>query len=212
MKFSTSIAALASALAKAQGALEGAKKDTANPFYKSRYADLSSVVDAIKAAFPPNGLSYVQTIVTTEHGVGVETILMHESGEWIGGDAFAIPVNKADAQGFGSALTYARRYSLSAICGVKAEDDDGNAAVAARPISGAQVAKDALDAMGDEAKAYITDYAEQVKALYSSNGDVMGYLQAHTLDAEEKLALWSLLPSNIRSAIKKAQAETRSAA
>jgi ERF superfamily len=209
---SSSITALATALAKAQGQLEGAKKDTANPFFKSKYADLSSVVDAIKAAFPPNGLSYVQTIVTTEHGVGVETILMHESGEWIGGDAFSIPVNKADAQGFGSALTYARRYSLSAICGVKAEDDDGNAATAARPISGAQVAKDAFDAMGDEAQAYIADYAEQIKTLHTTNGDVMGYLATHTLDAEEKLALWSLLPSNIRSAIKKSQQEMRSAA
>lgn len=209
---SNSIAQLAAALAKAQGQLEGAKKDSTNPHFKSRYADLASVVDAIKAAFPPNGLSYAQTIVTTEHGVGVETILMHESGEWIGGDAFSIPVNKADAQGFGSALTYARRYSLSAIAGVKADDDDGNAAVAARPISGAQVAKDALDAMSDEAQAYIKDYAQQVQTLFNSNGDVMGYLQAHTLDAEEKLALWSLLPSNVRSAIKKSQQETRAAA
>lgn len=212
MKTSSSITALATALAKAQGQLEGAKKDTANPFFKSKYADLSSVVDAIKAAFPGNGLSYVQTIVTAEHGVGVETMLMHESGEWICGEPFTIPVNKADAQGFGSALTYARRYSLSAIAGVKADDDDGNAAVAARPISGAQVAKDALDAMSDESQAYIRDYAEQVQALFASNGDVMGYLQAHTLDAEEKLALWSLLPSNVRSAIKKSQQETRAAA
>lgn len=214
MKTSTSIAALAAALAKAQGQLEGAKKDTANPFFKSKYADLSSVVDAIKAAFPANGLSYVQTIVTTEHGVGVETMLMHESGEWICGEPFTIPVNKADAQGFGSALTYSRRYSLSAIAGVKADDDDGNAAAAAAPkprvvggMTGADVNKEAFDALSDEAQAYITEYAEQIKALFASGGDVMGYLQAHTLDSDEKMSLWSLLPSNIRSAIKKSTRE-----
>ncbi len=135
MNKSDSIKELAGALAKAQSKIKGALKDSANPFFKSKYADLASVVEAIRGALSENGLAYVQlTIPSDKEEVQVETILMHSSGEWISG-IIALPVSKADAQGFGSALTYARRYGLSAMVGVAPEDDDGNAAAAAKPTN-----------------------------------------------------------------------------
>ena len=134
MNKSESIAGLAAALAKAQGQMKGAVKDSANPFFKSKYADLASVVEAIRAAFSANGLSYIQTVEPSEKDeVRVETTLLHSSGEWISCGVLSLPVSKVDAQGYGSALTYARRYSLSAAVGVAPEDDDGNAASAAKP-------------------------------------------------------------------------------
>ena len=130
---SESIKELATALAKAQGEMTGAKKDSANPFFKSTYADLASVVEAIRVPFAKHGLSYLQrTHESTASEVRVETILMHSSGEWISSGILAVPVTKADAQGYGSALTYCRRYSLGLV-GVAPEDDDGNAAAKAAP-------------------------------------------------------------------------------
>ena len=134
MNKSESVAGLAAALAKAQGQMKGAIKDSANPFFKSKYADLASVVEAIRAAFSANGLSYIQTVEPSEKDeVRVETTLLHSSGEWISCGVLSLPVSKVDAQGYGSALTYARRYSLSAAVGVAPEDDDDNAASAAKP-------------------------------------------------------------------------------
>jgi len=134
MNKSESIAGLAAALAKAQGQMKGAVKDSANPFFKSKYADLASVVEAIRAAFSANGLSYIQTVEPSDKDeVRVETTLLHASGEWISCGVLALPVSKHDAQGYGSALTYARRYSLSAAVSIAPEEDDGNAAVAAKP-------------------------------------------------------------------------------
>ena len=123
---------LGAALAKAQGAIEGAIKDTANPFFKTKYADLSSVWDACRQQLTVNGLSIVQTPTEAENGIGVETMLIHASGQWLS-NTFTMPVSKADAQGVGSAITYARRYALAAMVGVAPEDDDGNAATKAAP-------------------------------------------------------------------------------
>ena len=131
---SESLKELATALAKAQGEIKGALKDSANPFFKSKYADLSSVVDAIKVAFSKHGLSYIQMMEPSDQDeVRVSTMILHSSGEYINCGVLALPVSKVDAQGYGSALTYARRYSLSSAVGVAPEDDDGNAAVAAAP-------------------------------------------------------------------------------
>lgn len=123
-----SIADLAAALCKAQSQMEGAKKDANNPHFKTKYADLASVWDAIREPLTSNGLSVVQLLRSTQGGVEVETILMHSSGQQIS-DVFAVPASKQDAQGYGSAATYARRYALMAMVGVAPEDDDGNGAV-----------------------------------------------------------------------------------
>ena len=129
---SDSIAALAAALAKAQAAITGATKDSANPYFNSRYADLASVRGACIGPLTANGLCVVQFPRATAGGVEVETLLAHSSGEWVA-ETLAMPVSKWDAQAVGSAITYARRYALAAIAGVAPEDDDGNAATAAAP-------------------------------------------------------------------------------
>ena len=119
---------LAAALCKAQAEMEGAKKDANNPHFNRKYADMASVWSAIREPLSKNGLSVVQLLRSVQGGVEVETILLHTSGEQIGG-TFSIPASKTDAQGFGSAATYARRYALMALVGVAPEEDDGNAAV-----------------------------------------------------------------------------------
>ncbi len=128
MERSDSIKHLAAALNKAQAEMSGAKKGANNPFFKSKYADLNAVVDAVRIPFAENGLSYSQFPVMDDNRVGVETILMHDSGEFIA-STLMLPTGKLDAQAAGSAITYARRYSLQSIAGIPAEDDDGNAAV-----------------------------------------------------------------------------------
>lgn len=133
MERSDSIKELVTALAVAQGEIGAALKDTKNEFFKSKYADLASVVDAIKVPLSSHGLSYTQALHDANNAVCVETIVFHNSGEWMSTGKLTIPVVKHDAQGFGSALTYARRYSLSAAFGVAPEEDDGNAAANAKP-------------------------------------------------------------------------------
>jgi hypothetical protein len=127
MNKSESIGKLAKALSIVQGSLRPAIKDAKNPFFKSNYADLNSVWDCCRQLLTDNGLSIAQLNQVAENGVVVETVLMHESGEWISGEMF-LPLNKQDAQSVGSAVTYGRRYGLAAVVGIVAdEDDDANA-------------------------------------------------------------------------------------
>jgi len=181
MNKSDSIKEFATALAKAQGAIKGAVKDSANPFFKSKYADLASVVEAIRSAFAANGLSYVQSVEPSDKDeVRVETTILHSSGEWISCGVLALPVSKADAQGYGSALTYARRYSLSAAVGVAPEDDDVNAAVRAVP---AKVVADPdpelLKQSREEALKGLKSYAAWFGKLTKEQRTNLG-VEAHT--------------------------------
>lgn len=128
MKSSESINELATALCKAQGEMGGAVKDSANPFFKSSYADLTSVIKAIKQPFADNGLSYTQFPISNEDGVGVSTRLMHISGQWLEMD-YTLPTVKKDPQAAGSAITYARRYALQSIAGIPTADDDAESAM-----------------------------------------------------------------------------------
>ena len=132
MNKSESIKELAAALAKAQGDIRGAMKDASNPHFRNSYATLASVWDAIRAPLSRNGLAVVQLVSSSENEIRVETILMHSSGEFIS-EVLPVPASKHDAQGYGSAITYGRRYGLQAIAGVAPEDDDGNAAAASAP-------------------------------------------------------------------------------
>ena len=134
MEKSDTIGELAKALAAVQGKLAGAKKDSENPFFKSKYADLSSVWDSCRKLLADNGLAVVQTC-SAGYGrevIRVDTILVHTSGEWISGQLDITP-SKNDPQGIGSALTYARRYGLSAIVGVCQEDDDAESSMSRPP-------------------------------------------------------------------------------
>ena len=127
---SESIANLALALSIVQGKMSHAVKDSANPFFKSKYADLESVWDACRSLLAENGLAVMQFPgLYTDHdkSMSLTTIISHKSGEFISQE-MSVPVTKADAQGAGSALTYMRRYALAAVVGVVQADDDGNAA------------------------------------------------------------------------------------
>lgn len=125
---STSIAQLALALSKAQSMMTAAARNAQNPHFGSDFADLSAVWAAIRLPLAENRLAVMQLPSTTDEGrVVVHTILAHESGEFVACDFTVRPV-KTDPQGIGSALTYARRYALSAVVGVAPADDDGNAA------------------------------------------------------------------------------------
>jgi hypothetical protein len=126
-------ATLNGALVNALAEIGGASKDKLNPHFKSKYADLSSVTDAIKPVLAKYGLGYTQHCHPAENGVSVETVVRHEGGEQESLGTLFVPANKQDAQGFGSALTYCRRYALMTAFGVPAEDDDGNAAAASAP-------------------------------------------------------------------------------
>ena len=127
MQTSEQINELATALAKAQGSMGGALKDSANPFFKSRYADLESVWNACRKSLADNGLSVVQSASSAESGIAVTTMLLHSSGQWM---RDTLPLNPKDLspQGIGSAITYGRRYALAAMAGVYQTDDDGEAA------------------------------------------------------------------------------------
>lgn len=131
MNKSESIASLALSLSKAQLELSNPKKTSANPFFKSRYADLSEVINVSKTVLAEHGLTIVQLLSYGEM-VQVETILLHSTGEWIS-ETLSLPPVKHDAQSIGSTATYARRYSWAAICGLAQEDDDANASVGNKP-------------------------------------------------------------------------------
>jgi len=118
---------LAAALTKAQADMDGAKKSSANPFFKSKYADLSAVWDACREPLTKNGLSVVQTAGMEGDSVTITTMLLHSSGQWIR-DTLTMKPKDTTPQGVGSTITYGRRYALSAIVGVAPEDDDGEAA------------------------------------------------------------------------------------
>lgn len=127
MNKSEQIDKLAQSLCLCQKEIVNPVKDQSNPFFKSVYADLAGVWDAIREPMTKYGLSVVQTINGTADTVVIETTLLHTSGQWIGGAMTLVPVKK-DPQGIGSCVTYGRRYSLMAILGIAPEDDDGNAA------------------------------------------------------------------------------------
>lgn len=124
---SESIGKLTEALAMAQAEFKPAIKDVKNTFFKSNYADLANIVEASRTALTKHGLAVIQ-LMTHENGlIFLKTILSHKSGEYVSG-LYPIKPVKDDPQGLGSAMTYARRYSYAAICGVVTDDDDGEAA------------------------------------------------------------------------------------
>ena len=125
---SESIANLTLALSIVQGKMSHAVKDSANPFFKSKYADLESVWDACRGLLSANGLAIMQfpgLYSELDKSMSLTTVIGHKSGEWISQE-MSVPVTKVDAQGAGSALTYMRRYALAAVVGVVQADDDGN--------------------------------------------------------------------------------------
>jgi hypothetical protein len=156
---------IATAFVQAQKAFGPALKSSTNPHFRSRYADLSACVEAVIDALNQHGIALMQQTSECADGVIVETVLIHESGESISSGKLHVPASKQDAQGYGSALTYCRRYSLMAACGIAPEDDDGNAATRpAKNISASTMAAhiaDIADSANSEElnKAYALAYA-----------------------------------------------------
>lgn len=205
MNKSDSIKELALAYAKAQPEIEGATKDKTNPAFRSKYADLGNVVDAIKPALGKHGLSFVQLSHEAEAAAKIETILLHGSGEWLSMGTICVPVTKHDAHGFGSALTYARRYGLLTAFGVAPEDDDGNAAAKAVPQHGATPTGGVWDSLSIDQQNHLMDIHHRVHSLLLK-GDVAGAyaeLTADDLGGKEdmKVGLWSRFDSKERRAL-----------
>lgn len=135
---------IAAALVKAQKGYGPALKSSTNPHFRSKYADLSACIEAVIDSLNDNGIALMQVTHEHEQGIVIETLFIHESGEQMSAGRLFMPATKLDAQGFGSALSYARRYSLMASCGIAPEDDDANQAVqpppAPKPVAKAVVA------------------------------------------------------------------------
>ena len=198
---------LIESLVKAQSEMTHAAFDQTNPHFKSKFASLKSVIDAIKPALNSNGIFFMQVSHPLDHGVGIETIFC-KADEKLSTGVVMVPVDKANAQGLGSALTYAKRYSLAMACGIAADvDDDGNGAAANPPQrKGQSVVRTVIEQEGivvDETKrdAYVTQLLSQV-----TNDDAAGVqelVDELTKDSEMKISVWAELPSNVRSFIKK---------
>jgi len=176
---------VSAALVKAQKQFGPALKSSSNPHFKSRYADLSACVEAVVDALNDNGIMLMQRNLECESGVTVETVFVHESGETMSSGPLHVPASKNDAQGYGSALTYARRYSLMAACGIAPEDDDGNAA--SRKGTGA------ISSVKETAKAtpITAPEAQYVMEIGGEMVDLFG--KGQELDA---LALWRSVTDN----------------
>ena len=177
MTHSEQINELSTALSKAQGLIEGAKKDAANPFFKSKYADLASVWDACRAALAVNGLAVIQSPAAEGTRVSVDTLLTHSSGQWVAGTV-SVTAKEDSPQAIGSAITYLRRYALQSFVGVAPEDDDANAAsakshiVKAVPVMGPKGYADwlsDLDAVADEGINALQAAWKKSKAEYRAH-------------------------------------------
>lgn len=191
---------IAASFIKAKKAFGPALKDKTNPAFRSKYADLGACLEAVDSAFLDAGIVLYQETFEDMTGVTVETVLLHESGESIRSGKLHVPASKQDPQGYGSALTYARRYSLMACCGIAPEDDDGNAASKApnsvsKPVSKVGMTPTGLaDLM---AKMDEADTIEKLKDEYANayrlakvagDSESMGKFEAHYKQLKDLLA------------------------
>jgi hypothetical protein len=195
---------LFAALAKAQAEVENASKSSSNPHFKSMYADLAEVLNTVRPVFAKHGICIMQSTEFDGARVSVTTALAHVGGGVVASTASCVPA-KTDAQGIGAATTYLRRYGLAAMAGVAQEDDDGQSAahsgkpvpIRANPMDGVQVTH------SHEKHAVIV----QEHAEAEDYAGAWEYINRQGWNADDKAAVWSLLPSNVRSALKKAHKE-----
>lgn len=197
---SLAINELAAALAKAQGKIVGALKDSENPFFKSKYADLASCWDACRAQLSENGLAVIQTTDVIRDTVFVVTTLTHSSGQWVRG---ILPVKAKDdsPQAQGSGITYARRYALAAIVGVAQVDDDAESAQGRSAKSYAEVTPPAPKV--DTKK--VNEYADRIKdALNRGNESAVKEIMAElkqSASEDFRVSVWVVLPKPVQRAI-----------
>lgn len=208
---------LISALVKAQSQMSHAGFDQTNPAFKNaKFASLKSVIDAVKPALNANGIAFVQKSVPMDHGIAVETVF-YGHGEELSTGPVPVPIDRENAHGFGSALTYAKRYSLAMACGVAAdEDDDGNAA--AKNSTGRKPQKVTKTVMQEEGivdengnltidEGKVRSYISLLTAAALSDDDagMKELLDELRYDNRMKTAVWHELASNVRTAIKKVE-------
>ncbi|MHB1098337.1 MAG: ERF family protein [Burkholderiales bacterium] len=193
---------IAAAFVKAQKGFAPALKTSSNPHFRSKYADLSACVEAVIDSLNKEGIALIQMPHESESGVIVETIFLHESGESMSGGKLYTPASKQDPQGYGSALTYARRYGLMAACGIAPEDDDGNAA--SRREAFKSEPKSEWDKLDEATQNWMTEEAMAITVMLKDS-DIEGaynHMESLQLESDYKIAFWSRLDATQRSAIK----------
>lgn len=183
------------ALSKAQGMIKGAAKDSENPHFKSKYADLASVWEACREALAKNEIAVVQPVTGGPETITISTMLIHSSGESLC-SSFTIRPGKADAQGLGSAITYGRRYGLASMVGVAPEDDDGNAASEGKPRAtpkaegtASKAAQQQSDASG---KTIFLDLGGGAGSNHSTAGAYLDALESALSSADDPNAVFDL--------------------
>lgn len=188
METSQTIGKISEALSKAQGQMKNAAFDASNPHFKSKYASLASIMDSCRAALSANGIAILQgtSVDSDSNRVHVTTLLAHVSGEFIK-ETLSIKPARDDAQSIGSAITYARRYGLSALVGIIGdEDDDGNAAVTSpntKPVL-TTVKKTVQEPRSPEPKAQESKPEVPASKPQNGNGRVAKIRQIFTLSAQ----------------------------
>jgi hypothetical protein len=205
--------AMTDALVKAQSEMSHAVLDQVNPHFKSKFASLKSVIDAVKPALNNNGIAFVQEAVQVDGMTYIETVL-YGHGETLRTGPVPVVADKQNAQGFGSGMTYAKRYSLSMALGVSAEsDDDGNAASNAPPKKrGQSVIQTVIDENGmkaDNAKRdqYATALVNSVQQ--EDEAGINELIEELNTDHDMKIAVWNELPSGVRTSITKMRGEKK---
>ncbi len=202
---------VSAALVKAQKSFGPALKTSSNPHFRSQYADLSACVEAVIDALNEAGIMLMQRNIPCDSGVTVETVFIHESGESISSGPLHVPASKNDPQGYGSALTYARRYSLMAACGIAPEDDDGNAASKNKGVRILPV-PESRTKLAPEREEAIKEVVKEMRSAWDDGAQtaVLNAWRSIT-DNEEKIALWDELKadSKIRSFLKANKTESK---
>jgi len=203
---------LIESLVKAQSEMTHAAFDQTNPHFKSKFASLKSVIDAIKPALNANGIFFMQVSHPLDHGVGIETIFC-KADEKLSTGVVMVPVDKANAQGLGSALTYAKRYSLAMACGIAADvDDDGNDAAANPPppnstgrkpqsVVATVIQEEGIVVDKKKCQEYVKGLVEAINS--SDDAGLKELVEELSADEDMKLAVWANLPSVVRTYIKK---------
>jgi hypothetical protein len=196
MRTSDSITAITPALIAAQQSITFAAKNALNGHLKNTYANLAAVIEAVKNPLNDNGIAFIQSITESDDGkLRITTRLLHKSGEWIE-DTASSPMPKADSQGLGSACSYLRRYTLSAMMGVYQDDDDGHGARAEPPAPEKKVAPKPLD---EEKMKIILEILE----VAAKNGRAeLGNVYKEIPDSPEKVAVIAVHGENLKGRAK----------
>lgn len=181
---------IANAFVKAKQDFAPALKTSLNPHFKNKYADLAACIQAVDDAFLKNGIVMYQETFEDDSGVTVETVLLHESGESIRCGKLHVPASKQDPQGYGSALSYCRRYSLMAACGIAPEDDDGEAARKAPPQKATFQPKPSAELEADlQAFTIAMEDSDNMKTLVEVWGKASEWMKQNRVSEDVKNAL-----------------------